>query len=135
MSRSALWLCRRCSYQRPTTYSGMYTLTASRGFSLRRPFTYSTTGRVISRYGESRIFSGTLIPRRSHSSRRALVSAGSTLMLSASRASERVSLAKARARRVGLWTLETRTMEWTRDGRMLSSEGPSAAAISAETRS
>lgn len=84
LSRSALWLCSRCSYQRPTTYSGMYTLTASRGFSVRSPFTYSTTGRVISRYGESRIFSGTLIPRRSHSSLRALVSASSTLTLSAS---------------------------------------------------
>src|SRR5699024_10690520 len=29
--RNALWLCRTCSHQRPTTYSGMYTITTSRG--------------------------------------------------------------------------------------------------------
>src|SRR5476649_1210378 len=34
-SRSALWLCRRCSHQWPTTYSGMNTVTTSRGL-LRR---------------------------------------------------------------------------------------------------
>ncbi len=30
LSRSALWLCSRCSYQWPTTYSGMITLTPRR---------------------------------------------------------------------------------------------------------
>lgn len=84
LSRSALWLCSRCSYQWPTTYSGMYTLTASRGLSRRRPLTYSMTGRVTSRYGESMIFNGTSMPRRSHSSLSAFVSAASTLTLSAS---------------------------------------------------
>ena len=34
-SRSADWLCSSCSHQCPTTYSGMNTLTTSRGRSLR----------------------------------------------------------------------------------------------------
>jgi hypothetical protein len=71
----------------------MITETASRGDSARRPLTYSMIGRVISRYGESSTFSGTSMPRRSHSSRSAFVSAGSTLTVSASRVSERISLA------------------------------------------
>ena len=35
LSRSALWLCSRCSHQWPTTYSGMKTVTTSRGEFLR----------------------------------------------------------------------------------------------------
>ncbi|CFS60123.1 Uncharacterised protein [Mycobacterium tuberculosis] len=34
LSRSALWLCSSCSHQRPTTYSGMNTVTTVRGDSL-----------------------------------------------------------------------------------------------------
>src|SRR5690606_29477402 len=34
-SRSALWSCSSCSHQRPTTYSGMNTVTTSRGESRR----------------------------------------------------------------------------------------------------
>ncbi|CAM5733712.1 hypothetical protein SBADM41S_10783 [Streptomyces badius] len=62
------------------------------GDSRRRLLTYSMTGRVTSRYGESRTLSGTSMPRRSHSSRRAFVSAGSTLTVSASGRSARTSL-------------------------------------------
>ena len=35
LSHSADWLCSTCSHQRPTTYSGMNTATASRGLSRR----------------------------------------------------------------------------------------------------
>ena len=38
-SRSALWLCSRCSHQRPTTYSGTKTATTSRGDSRRSRLT------------------------------------------------------------------------------------------------
>ena len=36
-SRSALWLCSSCSHQRPTTYSGMNTVTTSRGLLRCKP--------------------------------------------------------------------------------------------------
>ena len=39
LSRSALWLCSSCSHQCPTTYSGMNTVTTSRGFFVRTRFT------------------------------------------------------------------------------------------------
>src|SRR4029078_1249211 len=38
--RSALWLCNSCSYQRPRTYSGMYTMTTSRGLPRLTDLTY-----------------------------------------------------------------------------------------------
>ena len=37
LSRNALWLCRNCSHQWPTTYSGMNTVTTSRGLSRAHP--------------------------------------------------------------------------------------------------
>jgi hypothetical protein len=49
LMRRALWLCSRCSHQRPTTYSGMKTVTTSRGELRRNDLTKSTIGRVISR--------------------------------------------------------------------------------------
>src|SRR3954471_15428739 len=39
LSRSALWLCSSCSHQWPTTYSGMNTVTRSRGLCRRMPRT------------------------------------------------------------------------------------------------
>src|SRR6478672_12206199 len=64
--RRALWLCRTCSHQWPTTYSGMKTVTTVRGDSLLIRLTYSSTGRVISRYGEAITLSGTEISLSSH---------------------------------------------------------------------
>ena len=37
--RSAVWLCNTCSHQCPTTYSGMYTVTTSRGLLVWTSFT------------------------------------------------------------------------------------------------
>src|ERR1700738_1022987 len=44
LSRSALWLCSSCSHHRPTTYSGMNTVTTVRGDSLLTCLTYLSTG-------------------------------------------------------------------------------------------
>ena len=49
LMRRALWLCSRCSHQCPTTYSGMKTVTTSRGDSRRSDLTKSMIGLVISR--------------------------------------------------------------------------------------
>ena len=92
-SRSALWLCSTCSHQCPTTYSGMNTVTTVRGDSLLTRLTYSSTGRVISRYGEAITLSGTLISLSSHLCTSSRVSASSTLTVIASSASGRVARA------------------------------------------
>ena len=126
-SRSALWLCRMCSHQWPTTYSGTKTATTSRGVSRRSRLTKSRTGRVISRYGDSSTVSGTGSPRRSHSSCSARVSSSSTLTVSAVSVSGRVARAYASARRVGLCSLETSTTACTRLGSIApSSSGTSS---------
>ena len=65
----------------------------SRGLSRRSRLTYSTTGRVISRYGEATTVSGTGIPARSHSSFSRSVSVSSTSTVTASRWLGRVARA------------------------------------------
>ena len=71
----------------------MNTVTTSRGLFVRTRFTYSSTGRVISRYGDSITFSGTGMARFSHSRMSLFVSASSTLTVSASSTSGRVARA------------------------------------------
>lgn len=92
-SHSADWLCRRFSHQCPTTYSGMKTATMSRGLSRRIERTYSTTGRVTSRYGESMIFSGMSMPYSSQRLSSAAASARSTETVRASSRSGRKACA------------------------------------------
>ena len=114
--RSADWLCSRCSHQWPTTYSGMNTVTTSRGDSRRSDLTKSMIGVVISRNGESTIVNGTPMPRSSHSAWIARVSFSSTFTVTAVSVSGRVACAYASARSVGRCTLLTRTTAWLRDG-------------------
>ena len=71
----------------------MNTVTMSRGLSRRICFTYCTTGRVISRYGEATTVSGTGMSLRSHSSCSRAVSASSTFTVIASRWLGRVARA------------------------------------------
>src|SRR6478752_3093039 len=131
-SRSALWLCSTCSHQCPTTYSGMNTVTTVRGDSLLTRLTYSSTGRVISRYGEAITLSGTVISLASHLCTSSRVSASSTLTVMASRASGRVARAYASARIVGRCSLDTSTTAWLRLGNIMAPS--SAAACSSNSR-
>src|SRR6478736_2270947 len=107
-SRSALWLCSTCSHQCPTTYSGMNTVTTVRGDSLLTRLTYSSTGRVISRYGEAITLSGTVISLSSHLCTNSRVSPSSTLTV-----------------------IATSTMAWLRLGNTMSR---SSAACSSSSR-
>src|SRR5262245_11621989 len=93
LMRRALWLCSRFSHHFPTTYSGMKTVTTSRGESWRSDLTWLTIGPVISRYGDSMTVSGTPTSRRSHSSWMRRVSASSTLTVSPVSESGRVACA------------------------------------------
>src|SRR5262249_6509483 len=87
----------------------------------RTLLTYSRIGRVISRYGESRILSGTGRSWASHASWSSADSSGSTPTVTASMVDGRVARAYERARNVGLWILETSTMAWLRGGSATSS--------------
>src|SRR5829696_7060717 len=119
-SRSALWLWSTCSHQCPTTYSGMNTVTTVRGDSLLIRLTYSSTGRVISRYGDAITLSGTVISLSSHLCTSSRVSPSSTLTVIASSTSGRVARAYASARSVGRCILDTSTMAWLRLGKTMS---------------
>ena len=113
----------------------MYTVTTSRGLAVRTRFTYSSTGLVISRYGDSMTFSGTEKSSFSHCATSARVSASSTLTVTASSTSGRVARAYASARRVGRCSFDTSTIAWLRDGSVIGSRFSSAARSSSATRS
>ena len=95
--------------------------TTSRGLAAVDRLTYLMIGRVISRYGESRIMSGTGMPRRSHSSCSASVCRRRRCRPSSPRASTAGSHWRMTARSVALCSFDTRTMAWTRVGRTSSS--------------
>src|SRR5690242_17847304 len=81
-------LCSRCPSHVLGTISGTTTVTRSASSRARRPFTYSTSGRSIERYGDGVIVSSTPM---SHSSQRRCRSpddSGSTATYTARTSSE-----------------------------------------------
>ncbi len=128
--RSALWLCRRCSHHRPTTYSGMNMVTTSRGEFRRRRL-----HEIHDRPSDFPV--RRLDDRQRHPDVVAVplawilrVSVSSTFTVSPVMVSGRVACAYATARSVGLCTLDTSTIAWLRAG---STGSPSAGSSSWET--
>ncbi len=87
---------------------------------------------MMSRYGESRMVSGTGRSRSAHSRCNASVSASEVRTVSAVSVLGLVARAKASARSVGVCSLETSTTPWIRLGSVI---GSSVGSSSAATRS